>query len=525
MEVLASGCNRWSGRCGYQQCIRLLVRSNLYYTRVSLPPESRDRPLRAGIYCRVSHDSSGRGSSVADQEKEGRRWCEHNGYTISWVIVDNDLSASRAATKERPGYSRVRSNLLGDDPVDVLVAWESSRLQRDLNMYVHMRDVFERSNTLLSYNGRLYDLSRIDDRFTTGMDALIDERYAAEISERVLRAVRARVENGRAHGKIPYGYQTIYDAHTGAPIGREPEPETAKVVREIVQRVLAGEPSYQISKDLNQRGVITPHGFRSKRLGKDPAEQRPWTINLVRHIASNPTYAALRTHNGESKGNADWPALVTVAEHRRVVAWFSDPSRKNTRDREIKHLLAGIAACGVCGAPCRRYVNHGYPSYQCNGRHCVSRLQVHVDAWVTEWLLARLEKPNARAVFVDDDVAAEVLMAMRELEDLEARLAEIRQSMFRVKGISGEALALAEAHYGPLIEDARRRSVPAHVPTVVRDLVESSDVRESWSALSVAQKRSVVRHLVTVTIFPATRGRHGFDPSRVNVEWRGAGRV
>jgi site-specific DNA recombinase len=522
VEVLTGSSNCWSGRCRYQQCFVRLVRTNPYYTPVSQRRRTSNTQLQVGLYCRVSHDPTGRGTSVADQEKEGHAWCATNGHVVAWVVIDDDMSASRYNKKARPGFNIVKEKLAGADPVDIVWTWESSRLQRDLEVYVQIRALCERYEVLWSYHGRLYDMSRADDRFSTGLDALVDERASHATSDRVQRAVNARVAAGTAHGRIPYGYRAVYHPNTGTPIGREPDPDTAPVVREIVRRVLCEEPSYRIAKNLNERGVISPHGFRLQRTGKAVDDARPWTIGLVRQIAVNAAYAALRTHNGEFKGEATWAAIISADDHRRVVARFSDPARTKNRDRrDVRHLLTGVVACGVCGATCRRVMNHGSPSYQCRAKHCVSRLQFPVDALVTEALLMRLEQPHVRELFTDAEGDTEIAAAVQELEELEARLAGIRKSVRSLKGMADDELTEALAHYLPLIADARRRTVPTHIPEVVRDLIDAEDVRGRWGVLGWAQRRSVVRHLMVVTILPtASRGSHGFDPDCIKVQWR-----
>ena len=77
--------------------------------------------------------------------------------------------------------------------------------------------------------------------------------------------------------------------------GRESE---ATIVREIIDRVAAGETLTRIADDLNARGVPTSTGSR-------------WAIWTVRRIALNGRYAGRRIHKGVDVGAADWPA------HRR----------------------------------------------------------------------------------------------------------------------------------------------------------------------------------------------------------------
>lgn len=455
---------------------------------------------------------------MADQEKESRRFCEQQGWTVAWVIRDDDISAGRTSKKKRPGYAEVWEHL-ANDSIDVLVAWESSRLQRDLAVYVRVRDLCEQFGVLWSYNGRVYDLSHVGDRFTTGLDALLDERYSGEISDRVLRAVRSRVETGKAHGRLPFGYRAVYDQFTGAPIGREPDPASAPIVKEIVRRVLAGDSNNSIAADLNQRGVPSPHAVRLARQGDTTTAPRPWTLNLVARVAKSASAAGIRLYRGKEEGEASWEPLISVQDHNDVLAKFADPSRLWIRDRTIKHLLTGIALCGVCGSPVRTMPKK-HPQYACRDNYCVGRAKAPVEALVVETLLARLERPDAGELFTDSANQEEISAASAELAELEARLEGFRVSAEDPKGISVQTLARMEAKYLPMIEDARQRSIPAHVPTVVRDLVGAPDVRERWAELSVNQRRHVVRHLMVVTIMrTSSRGTHVFDPSCIKIEW------
>ncbi|MEO7196278.1 MAG: recombinase family protein, partial [Pseudonocardiaceae bacterium] len=189
----------------------------------------------AVIYTRVSRDPHGRGRSVAEQERECRVECQRHGWDVVEVLRDNDRGASRWSRKDRPAYHRL-SELLVTGGVGVLVTWEASRAHRDLAAYVQLRDLCAERGVLWSYSGRVYDLARGDDRFSTGLDSLVAEKSAEETRERVLRAVRANVEAGRPHGKVPYGYRREHDPATGESVAQVPDEQTAPVVREIARR-------------------------------------------------------------------------------------------------------------------------------------------------------------------------------------------------------------------------------------------------------------------------------------------------
>lgn len=486
---------------------------------------------RAGIYCRASSDPKERGLSVETQEEDGRAWCALNGIEVDWVIVDNNYSASLWASKERPGYKQVRANLAGAAPVDILVARDSSRITRDLEAYVQVRSLCAKYKVLWAYNGRLYDLKNTGDRFETGLDALLAERRASEIRDDVVKSVAKRVRTGKPHGKVAYGYTPVYDPHTGAPTGRIEDPETASVVRRIVAAVLAERSIYSICAELDAGSVPAPEAVRRWRRGVE-GPSLSWTHRSIRDIARNPTYAGYRTHNGEIKGEGQWPALITAEDHQKVKNILDDPTRRASMSTVARHLLSGIVKCGRCGSTCARSRDGVHGTYQCSGRNktwrsgsvrCVARRQLPLEGYVVDRLLLMLDTSDGAKMFSEPTDGAAPSNAARELAELEARLEEFRASAERPDGIPATTLARMEATYGPLIIAAKAQLVPASVPKVVREALRESDIRAWWADEStlMSTKRAMIRALMEITIHPSTRrgANSGFDASTIQIRW------
>jgi site-specific DNA recombinase len=179
--------------------------------------------LRAAIYTRVSSDRDGRGRSVGQQESACRADCERQGWTVVEVLTDNDRSASRWSRKDRPAYDQLAEILIAGR-ADVLVTWEASRAQRDLTAYATLRELCAHHGVKWSYSGRLYDLTDSDDRFSTGIDALVSEREADLTRARILRDVEERAIAGMPHGQLHDGYRIEYDPNTGKPLSRVLDP-------------------------------------------------------------------------------------------------------------------------------------------------------------------------------------------------------------------------------------------------------------------------------------------------------------
>ncbi|MCP2195689.1 recombinase family protein [Williamsia deligens] len=460
--------------------------------------------MQAIIYCRVSSDPNQRGKSVDEQERECRAVAASSGWDVGDVLVDNDRGASRYSRGDRPAYARLKLLLA---PGDVLITWEASRAQRDLAAYLELRELCAERGVLWSYSGRTYDLTRGDDRFTTGLDALLSEKEVEQTRERVLRAVRANAHAGRPHGKVPFGYRLVRDPDTGESIGRVEHPETGPIFREAFRRVLAGEALYSVCKDFEARGIPAP---RPRRDGS-PA---PWIQVTLRHILESPTYAGLRQHRGVVIGPATWEPLITIEEHQQMLALLNDPARLTHRGSSPRWLLTGIATCGVCGGRIVRAKNRGCDSYMCHEKFCVARKIATLDEFVVETILARLEQLDPAALAATDPTTAAAFDEARALRD--------RLDDFVDQAAAGEltaaSLARIEARLLPQIASAERRANAGARHPLVAAMV-GDGAREHWASLDIVERRTVVRSMLSVTIHRAGVGRTVFNPDLITLEW------
>lgn len=422
------------------------------------------------------------------------------------MLVDNDIGASRWSKGDnRPAYRRLPDVL---KPGDVLVYWEPSRTGRDLRAYVDLRDLCAERGVFWCVSGRFVDPSKGDDRFQSGLEALLAEKEAEQIRERVLRAQRANAEQGKAHGRIPYGYAAVRDPHSGRVIDRVPHPQQAIVFKEIVKRFMRGESMYSIAKDLNHRGEPTVTGA-------------PWTPQNIGLMMKRPTYAGFRTWKGEITGKGQWEPLIDEETHRKIVAILSDPSRKMHRGVEPKHLLTGIATCGVCGSPAHVLNSGGYPAYACSANsRCTSRTYELCNAVVTEIVLGRLSDPNLFAPIDEKDT--DRLQALDEIAELRSRW-EALSDEYAEGNITAAMLAKLEKKLQDRIDDAERRAKPKITDPLLERFAGPS-AREVWEAPSttVLQRRDVIRALCeSIVIKPVGKNRRAhMDPESILVKLR-----
>ncbi len=303
-------------------------------------------------YLRVSKDRSGKGKSPDQQHAENAAALGQHGWDLHpEPYRDNDRSASRYSKQAREGFAQLMSDLEEDVfGAGALGLWESSRGSRRTGEWVDLIELCEERGIRIwvTTHGRLYDPANARDRRSLLEDAVDSEYESAKTSKRLQRDMRSNAEKGRPHGKKIYGYRRIKDSETGALVRVEPHEDEAPIVQEAARRILAGDTFYAIAKDYNERGIPPRRGtVKAHRQGLG------WTPPAIKQMLTMPAYAAKRQHQGEIIGDAMWPALVELDIWEKLQIIMSPPERRRTNDWPAKHLLTGIAVCGVCGAPMR----------------------------------------------------------------------------------------------------------------------------------------------------------------------------
>ncbi|MFJ4163965.1 recombinase family protein [Microbacterium sp. NPDC089698] len=490
--------------------------------------------MEALIIARVSQDASGRERSIDEQLADNIAWCEREGWTVTHTI------------RELGGISRhskrtVREELaealewIRSGKIQILITWELSRASRDLQTFALLRDECRTHGVRWGYSGKLRDFDRRSSSFRAGWDALLAEHETDRTSDRVRRSMSANARAGRPHGKQLFGYVRRYDEHTKHLISVDVDEQAAAVVREAATRYLAGESLHAIARSFEDRGVPT-----RRPAVKAPPIRSGWTGTAIRQMLSNPAYAGVRAHHG-TLVEAVWPAIVARAEWDRIQVMLEDPDRARRGDRTVfdpKHLMSGVALCGRpgCGAPLVAGTNTSrmstdgrtrlvkYPAYVCqSGLHLTAKAS-HVDAIVTEHVLARMERQD----FVSQLMTAEGPEAARRRElvaAIEADEAWLEQVRGRAEAEARMDLLFSQEEIVlPKLNAARKElAMLSPIGRDVLDVAEATDVRAAWAHLAVREQREIIRALATVTILPALKvGQRGIEASiaRTRIEWK-----
>ncbi|MFI6055529.1 recombinase family protein [Streptomyces violascens] len=518
--------------------------------------------LRGGRYARKSAyrgKSTRRGYSVREQLDASQGDADRLGVNIVEDFVDDDRSASRFRDREREEFERM-IEWIKTGKLDIVLAWGSSRLQRDLDIYTRLRNTCAQHGVLWCYGGKVYDLSNKDDRFRTGLDALIGEREVDELRDNVKRTLRANAVTGRPHGISAYGYRRVYDPRTGAFVREEQDPDKASVVLEICTRVANAEPYRTIARSLQTRGIAAPALRWSKgmvtrlslekpekpehealwretveRLGQgeeplsiarsynerdEPLIAAVWHGATVKDIAMDVRYTGARTHHGQVTNETAWPQIVPPHIHATCVALdkAKKSNRSNSRPGVAKYLLSSIMCCSECLHPVVSDPTEYGLNYQCKtpgkdgakGYH-VSGKQTPIDDYVLGELFGWLSSPAFVEAYTEGDreLQERIANAQAEAELLMSRLEEFRDKAAE-GGLSADSLAAMEARLLPKIKKAEAEAKALRAPELVADLAGASrqEIEKAWEGLQVAQKRVIIESLFTITLHPVGKGRH-----------------
>ncbi|MFJ7208207.1 recombinase family protein [Streptomyces sp. NPDC098789] len=459
--------------------------------------------LRGGRYARKSEyrgKTRQKGRSVREQLDATQIDADRHSVVIVETFIDDDRSASRhAGGREREEFERM-IEWIEQGLLDIVYAYASTRLQRDLAVYARLRDACSRNGVLWCYGGKIYDLSDKDDRFRTGLDALMGEREVDEMRDNVLRSLRANAVNGQPHGQHAYGYRRVYDPKTRAYLRTESEECEAEIVEEICEGVASGRASISIRRDLNGRDVTPPARHWRKEqiselavwheelpsnsemhtdwvqrlIGAEPlrAEARKrltagepeldiaqdfnqrgeplllarWHAATITAYAIDPRYLGSRKHRGVVTAEGAWPALVKKSTHLRACSVVAErKSRKhNSRPGKAVNLLSGSMVCDVCSVAVGSGRNKYGPYYRCVQPGVEGKFGgkgYHVSA-LTKEIDSHVESGLFRWLSSPEFIAAYTTSddaIMRQVEEAEAEIEMLRGRLkeFRTKAIEG----------------------------------------------------------------------------------------
>jgi site-specific DNA recombinase len=471
------------------------------------------------VYCRISKDPSRLEVGVNRQRQDcvalaNDLWpqCQVR------LFIDNDVSAADPAVA-RPQWLAMLDALRSGE-VDEVVAYDQSRLTRQPIEWEQLLVVLGRRGIGSVHTVREgeRDVAEGGGRMVTRIMAAVDAEYAEVTRVRIRRALRQLAAEGRPVGGRLFGYASAVDndGHKTRAI----VPHEAEVVRWAAAELLRGETLASVARAFDTKGIA------HVRKGKT------WSPTHIRSLVTNPGIAGLRPDPDGNLITAIWPPILDAATWQGVRAVLAQPVTlkrsdgvfyRTTRERRPsrRHLLsAGLAFCGVCGAPLGAQVRKRpsgtlYVSYVCNprlGRVCVGIVGHFLERHVIEALFTVFADPTTRELLAGADPSL-LAAVTTDLDAVECDLRYLarRWGQGEIDRVEWEAAREGFA--------ARAQALRDRLGILSLPALDPCDVVERWEEMGLAGRRAILSTVFKrIEVHPATI--RGYNRDRVKLFWR-----
>jgi DNA invertase Pin-like site-specific DNA recombinase len=317
---------------------------------------------RAILYARVSGDDRrGATSSIEAQLADCKRYCESRGYRIVGQAVEepNKMTSGADWLSE---LERVIS-LAPTGTFDVLVCREVDRLARNRFKQLATEIELERQGVKVEYAvGQFEDTD--EGRLLKGLVSEFAEYERGKIKRRTQSGKLRSVESGNVTvggAAAPYGYDLVKHADplTDKPQRRlEINPAEAAIVRQIVQRYVAGATLYVLCNWLDERGIraddveaLVWGWIKSLLLEPDTLRRALDDYQQQQQDRVRPQLAMLESTQarlGECEGRKE---RLIAAYTTGVLSLDELATQKAALDKEIADLTAAIGALKADAEP------------------------------------------------------------------------------------------------------------------------------------------------------------------------------
>ena len=456
------------------------------------------------------------------------------------------------------------------------MTYQLSRLWRNRRERAEGMEILKTHRVkVVTVKGPELDLSTAYGRAMVGLLGEFDTMESEVKGERMRSSILQKAHAGQqpGGGQRPFGYQLQYiiKSKPGEKVRRritrvKVHPKEGRIVQECARRVLAGESIASITRDHNDREILTSAGkawnrttlrrmlcsarisARREHISRDSYEtSRPligeivWAPKDDSEIVWTPEDDTDQVQpegefdqdepgsdTDEDEGTVRWPAIISVDDSDRLRTLLSRPDRRLTTGGARKHLLSGILHCARCGRPMVGRSSRGVLRYVCNrnpdgakgacGRMFVTAAPT--DDHIRDVVLTALDSPELVARLrhrdqPESDLHARIRADEDELEALAADHGNGEISRAEWKAARSPIVARLEAARAQLAASTQTSALEGFVGSL-------EDMTARWETCNTSQRRAVVTALLEkVTVHPATvMGRNRFDSDRLEPVWR-----
>lgn len=493
--------------------------------------------MRAALYVRLSRETE-ESTSPERQRAACEALCEARGWKTVAIEEDIDVSGYSRGL-DRPGLQRILARLT---EFDVIVFFKIDRLARSTVDFAEIMKITQNGGVALASASEPLDLTSSMGRAMAKVIAVFAELESDTIGMRVSNAHEHLRREGRwTGGRIPYGYQVAPNPDGPGRV-LVVNPDEAKTVRKIAERVLSKDSLMKIATDLSKSDIPSP-GHSSRQSTGRRSDSKQWYTTTLKSLLTNPQLLGQVIEDGKPILRTDGLPLVTRPPILDMDTWQAlqdELKRRAGAGEQRRHgtaLLRAVLYCGVCHSRMYTYTSKGKLRYRCIGRlkqrqrtgeqgtcYGPSVPAEHTEKHVTELFIEKFGRLEVVRMVehAGEDFRPQIRQAEEALSDLEKDRYE--RGLF--KGEDGakryaDQYAKLEDRLASL-KDMQRNAKPAGVEAVPT----GQTYGELWKAASVEGKRDLLLDAgAYVEVAPAKRGARKMDTSRLAVVFGEEGRI
>lgn len=295
-------------------------------------------------YARVSSDEQAKaGFSIPYQRNKVDEYARVHEFGIAEWFVE----AHSAKEAGRPQFEVMVRYLEQHPDVRTILVHKLDRLCRNLTDWATLRERLKVRVVVTEEPVADTPLGRLTQTFGAGMARF----YVENLSQEVLKGLRAKFEAGGFNTRAPVGYRNVPRTKTQK-ASIVVDPERAPLIVQMFERYATGHVSLaDLSSELFDLGLRTKHGL-------------PIGSERVRALLHHPFYKGMTVYQGEVREGIHEPIIrPELWDHVQEVLTrrHRDAGDKGSRF----FLLRGLLYCGACG---RRMTAEEHPRgsyYRC----------------------------------------------------------------------------------------------------------------------------------------------------------------
>jgi DNA invertase Pin-like site-specific DNA recombinase len=313
-----------------------------------------NQPIEAAGYIRVSTKVQTEGYSPEVQRDAIKRLAAEQGYALTMTEEDHE----RGSKVTRAGYQKIIEAVRAGT-IHAVIVFMFDRWGRDGAEWLARAREFERIGVpIISVQEGKDEGGLI--RF---MRAGMAEEYSRQLAKRIRPSRERAAREGKHMGTIPFGFQRVHEAYTGATRRRSESRLTADeaqaaIVRELFHRYAGGGWSLRglaVWLNTSQPPIPSPNGHK-------------WTASVIHRLLTNPVYIGMIRYNYKARGlyerctpedtfivEGQHEALVSkevwdrVQERLQAANTIRSYNRRATTPGRPVFLGTGLLHCTACG--------------------------------------------------------------------------------------------------------------------------------------------------------------------------------